>query len=96
MNAMRVHSIPLDPNVTLLLFAAGVLLVYWEMCRPGMVLPGAAGLTLAILAAAKLTAAPSGSIRWWVAAAVGTVLLVVTAVLGCAAVLGFVRKRSLG
>ena len=46
---MRIDSIPLSPTATLALFVAGVLLVYWEMCRPGMVVPGVAGLTLSIL-----------------------------------------------
>jgi membrane-bound ClpP family serine protease len=88
---MRLDAIPIGPTATLVLFVAGVLLVYWEMCRPGMVLPGIGGLTLTILCALKLrTAAPTrGAV---VAAAI--VLGMATVALGSAAVLGFLRKRD--
>ncbi|MFN0171866.1 MAG: hypothetical protein ACKV22_36090 [Bryobacteraceae bacterium] len=38
-----------DPNVSFLLAAIGVLGVYWELCAPGRVLPGATGGVLLLI-----------------------------------------------
>ena len=46
----------LSPNAAILLFTLGILLTAVEMNRPGMVIPGAAGLLLSLLAAASLAA----------------------------------------
>lgn len=43
----------LPPDAALLLFTAGVLLIYLELNRPGLILPGAAGLTLSLLALSR-------------------------------------------
>lgn len=92
---MRVHQIPLDPNWTLVLFAASVLLIYWEMCRPGMILPGIGGLTLAVLTAIKLTAAPRGSVSLRVAIPLAVLLALVSTVLGWLALQSWIHKRTL-
>ncbi|MCC6540318.1 MAG: hypothetical protein IT162_22420 [Bryobacterales bacterium] len=53
---MRIHSIAwLDPNAAWLIFVAGLLLIYWEMCRPGMAVPGAVGSVCVIAAIARLS-----------------------------------------
>ncbi len=61
----------LAPNVALLVLTAGVGLIYWELNRPGSIVPGALGLLATLLAVASFAArglAPVG------------VLLVVSAV----------------
>ncbi len=35
-------------DLALVFFACGVLLIYWELCAPGLVIPGATGLLMAI------------------------------------------------
>lgn len=92
---MRIHQIPLDPNWTLLLFAAAILLIYWEMCRPGMILPGIGGLTLAVLCATKLAAAPRQSLSLWVAIPVAVAIAAITAILTWLAALSYLHKRTL-
>ena len=42
----------LAPDATLLLFTTGILLLYVEINRPGLILPGAVGLTVTLLALA--------------------------------------------
>lgn len=92
---VRLHQIPLDPNWTLLLFAAAILLIYWEMCRPGMILPGIGGLTLAILCAIKLAAAPRHSLNPWVAVPVIFALALITGALAWLAAQSYLHKRAL-
>jgi membrane-bound ClpP family serine protease len=56
---MRIHSMAwLDLNAAWVLFAAGLLLVYWELCRPGSVLPGAAGGVCVLTALARFAGEP--------------------------------------
>jgi len=50
-NAALLH---LSPNAVLLLFTLGIGLIYLELNRPGSILPGAAGLLLALLVVASL------------------------------------------
>jgi membrane-bound serine protease (ClpP class) len=45
---------PLSPDAAVLLLTAGLLLIYWELNRPGMIVPGATGLLAILLAAASL------------------------------------------
>ena len=41
---MRILSVPwLDVNAAWILLVGGLLLIYWELCRPGTILPGAMG-----------------------------------------------------
>ncbi len=56
---MRIHSIAwLDVNAAWVLLVGGLLLIYWELCRPGSVLPGAAGGVFMLTAIAKFTGEP--------------------------------------
>jgi len=59
-----------SPAVALGMFTVGVLLIYFELNRPGRVIPGAVGLLLTLLACARLAAAHPGFVG---------VVLVVTA-----------------
>ncbi len=43
----------ISPSAALLLLTAGMLLIYAELNRPGLILPGALGLTASLLAAAR-------------------------------------------
>jgi len=55
------HSLlHLTPDATIVLLTAGVLLVYLEFNRPGLILPGALGLALSLLAIARLISLPMG------------------------------------
>ena len=92
---MRIDSIPVSPVVALILLVVGVLLVYWELCRPGMVVPGVVGITLAILCAVKLRHVPRAALPGWALARAVAVLGSTTLVLGGAALAGFIRKRAL-
>jgi membrane-bound serine protease (ClpP class) len=54
------HLIPglalhLTPDANLILFTLGLLLIYIELNRPGAILPGALGLTVALLSVASLS-----------------------------------------
>lgn len=49
----------MSPDVCIVLLTCGVLLIYWELNRPGMILPGACGLLVTLLAAAALRPAAS-------------------------------------
>jgi len=44
----------LSPDEAVLLLTGGVLLIYWELNRPGSVLPGALGVLATLLAVASL------------------------------------------
>lgn len=56
---MRILSIPwLDVNVAWTLLTGGLLLIYWELCRPGTVLPGAAGAVCLLTAIARFSTEP--------------------------------------
>ncbi len=56
---MRILSIAwLDVNAAWILLVGGLLLVYWELCRPGTVLPGAAGGVCVLTAIARFGAEP--------------------------------------
>ena len=56
---MRIHSASwLGPDWAFLLLIAGLFLVYWELCRPGTVLPGAIGSVLVFVASARCAAQP--------------------------------------
>ena len=56
---MRIHSIGwLDVNAAWALLAGGLLLIYWELCRPGSVLPGAAGGVCLLTAIARFSYEP--------------------------------------
>jgi membrane-bound ClpP family serine protease len=90
---VRIHQIPLDSNWTLILFAVAVLSVYWEMCRPGMVIPGIAGLTLAVLAGIKLGGETRSAIRAWVAIPVLSGLALISALLVWIAIQAYFHKR---
>lgn len=59
----------MDATTAAIVIAAGLLLIYVEMCRPGWILPGALGAALAMLGTAKLwdTAIPQPAA--WAAAA---------------------------
>jgi membrane-bound serine protease (ClpP class) len=59
-----------SPAAALGIFTLGLLLIYFELNRPGRVIPGAAGLLLMLLACARLGAAHPGPVA---------LLLVVTA-----------------
>ncbi|MBM3793569.1 MAG: hypothetical protein FJW31_05780 [Acidobacteria bacterium] len=93
---MRIHSFAwLDPNAAWLIFVAGLLLIYWEMCRPGLAVPGAVGCVCVIAAFARLMPvrpdaalcfaaawiAMAAGAWWWNAAAgiAGAVLLTAAA-----------------
>jgi membrane-bound ClpP family serine protease len=52
----RIVLLTLDPNVAFPLLAAGLLLIYAEFCRPGLVLPGAFGGVVTMLALYGLAA----------------------------------------
>lgn len=43
----------LPPNTALLLLTAGIALIYWELNRPGSILPGSLGLIASLLAIAN-------------------------------------------
>jgi membrane-bound serine protease (ClpP class) len=51
-------SITTNPNVALLLLAAGVAGICAELCSPGRIAPGAVGAVLAMLGIASLAALP--------------------------------------
>jgi membrane-bound ClpP family serine protease len=56
---MRILSLPwLDVNAAWILLVGGLLLVYWELCRPGTVLPGAMGGVCVLTAIARFSAEP--------------------------------------
>jgi len=48
-------TLPLTPFLTVLLLTVGVALVYLELNRPGMILPGALGLLGSLLAIASIS-----------------------------------------
>lgn len=52
------HLVPSTPDNTLLVFTLGIALGAWELNRPGMVLPGAVGLTCVLLSLAALPHLP--------------------------------------
>jgi membrane-bound serine protease (ClpP class) len=52
------HLVPSTPDSTVLLFTGGVALGALELNRPGLILPGAAGLTCVLLALAALPHLP--------------------------------------
>ena len=54
---MSTLLVGISPTGALGIFAAGLLLVYVELNRPGRVIPGAVGLLLVLLACARLGAA---------------------------------------
>jgi membrane-bound serine protease (ClpP class) len=45
---------PLTPTTAILILTAGILLIYWEINRPGLILPGALGLLASLVALASL------------------------------------------
>jgi membrane-bound serine protease (ClpP class) len=49
-----------DPNIALLLLAAGMAGIYGELCGPGRIAPGAIGAVMAMLGVASLAALPVG------------------------------------
>ena len=56
---MRIHSFGwLDVNAAWVLLTGGLLLIYWELCRPGSVLPGAAGGVCVLTAIARFSSEP--------------------------------------
>lgn len=57
MSALQALS-HLHPDAALWMLTGGILLVYLELNRPGRVLPGAAGLALALLAVSSLLRYP--------------------------------------
>ncbi len=66
---MRIHSIAwLDANAAWLMLVAGLLLIYWEMCRPGMAVPGAIGSVCVIAALARLMPVPMNAALCFAAA----------------------------
>ncbi len=48
-------SIPLSPDLAVLLFTVGLLLIYIELNRPGWIVPGSIGLLTALLCVAAIT-----------------------------------------
>ncbi len=44
----------MSPDTALLVLTVGFLLIYIELNRPGLILPGATGVTLVLIAAARL------------------------------------------
>ena len=54
--ALHLTPLHLRPNAALVLLTAGVALIYWELNRPGTILPGALGLLFALLAVASMAA----------------------------------------
>jgi membrane-bound serine protease (ClpP class) len=65
----------LSPSPALSLLTLGLLLIYLELNRPGWILPGAIGLTLALLSLASLLRL---HLRWPVALLVLTAMAVLT------------------
>ncbi len=56
---MRIHSMAwLDVNAAWALMVGGLLLIYWELCRPGSILPGAAGGVCLLTALARFVDEP--------------------------------------
>jgi membrane-bound ClpP family serine protease len=56
---MRILSVSwLDVNAAWILLVGGLLLIYWELCRPGTILPGAMGGVCALTAIARFAAEP--------------------------------------
>ncbi len=50
----------MSPDAAIVMLSSGLLLVSWELNRPGLVLPGACGLLAVLLALAALQPAASG------------------------------------
>jgi membrane-bound serine protease (ClpP class) len=46
---------PLHPDAALILLMAGIALIFWELNRPGSILPGALGLLAVLFAISSLT-----------------------------------------
>lgn len=70
--AMRIQSLPwLDANAAWALLVAGLLLIYWELCRPGSVVPGALGGVCALVALARFAGEPGklapAAVLWFLA-----------------------------
>lgn len=55
-------ALPLSPLVTVLLLTAGIALAYVELNRPGLILPGAAGLLATLLAFASISKTVHGGL----------------------------------
>jgi membrane-bound ClpP family serine protease len=56
---MRIQSMVwLDVNAAWILLAGGILLIYWELCRPGSVLPGSLGGVCVLTAMARFSTEP--------------------------------------
>lgn len=56
---MRILAISwLDVNAAWVLLVGGLLLIYWELCRPGSILPGALGGVCVLTAMARFGAEP--------------------------------------
>jgi hypothetical protein len=59
---LRILALPwLGPNLAFLSLIAGLLLVYWELCRPGTVLPGAIGAAIVLVAVARCAPMPGAA-----------------------------------
>jgi membrane-bound serine protease (ClpP class) len=57
---MRILSVPwLDVNAAWILLVGGLLLIYWELCRPGTVFPGAIGGVCLLTAIARFASEPA-------------------------------------
>lgn len=56
---MRIQSLAwLDANAAWALLVGGLLLIYWELCRPGTIVPGSVGGACLLVAVAWFTGAP--------------------------------------
>lgn len=56
---MRIYSFAwLDVNAAWVMLVGGLLFIYWELCRPGSVLPGALGGAVLLTAIARLANEP--------------------------------------
>jgi membrane-bound ClpP family serine protease len=91
---MRIDELPwLDGNAAVLLLFCGMMLVYWELCRPGAAVPGALGLGMAVVATARLWR-PGAAPAPWLAMALFLIWLAITAVLTAGAIRGYLAKRE--
>ncbi len=71
-----------DPNLAIVMLAAGVLLIYTEFCLIGKVVPGVLGGILLLVGLASLTSAPTAAqISWPFAATLAITIVGITAYL---------------
>ena len=95
---MRISG-TLDANSAFALLLAGLCLVYWELCRPGTILPGALGCTAVLVGGVALRElgweAVRARVRWEIAGPVLAAFAILTAVLAYGAMRGYLDKRTL-